>query len=72
MRLSAKNSMRNPKVTLKSGIMSSTSRNLGVLKAEVGTAETRGRTTRISLPTIPAGELEKEISESFKQKKGGA
>jgi cell division control protein 6 len=45
---------------------------LGVLKAEVGTAETRGRTNRISLPAIPAVELEREMSESLKQEKGGA
>jgi archaeal cell division control protein 6 len=38
---------------------------LGVLKTEVATAETRGRTTRLSLPTIPAGELEKEITASL-------
>ena len=45
---------------------------LGVLKAEVGTVETRGRTNRISLPTIPAVELEQEMSESLKQEKSGA
>jgi cell division control protein 6 len=45
---------------------------LGVLKAEVGSAETRGRTNRISLPTIPAVELEREMSESLKQEKSGA
>jgi cell division control protein 6 len=45
---------------------------LGVLKAEVGTVETRGRTNRISLPTIPAVELEREMSESLKQEKSGA
>jgi cell division control protein 6 len=44
---------------------------LGVLKAAVGTAEVRGRTNRISLPTIPAVELEREMSESLKQEKGG-
>ena len=35
--------------------------SLGVLKAEVATAETRGRSTRLSLPAIPAVELEKEL-----------
>jgi len=45
---------------------------LGVIKAEIGTAETRGRTNRISLPTIPAVELEREMSESLKQEKSGA
>jgi len=44
---------------------------LGVLKAEIGTAETRGRTNRISLPAIPAMELEQEMSESLKQEKVG-
>ena len=34
---------------------------LGFLKAEVAVASTRGRTTRVSLPSIPAGELEKEL-----------
>jgi archaeal cell division control protein 6 len=42
---------------------------LGVLKTEVATAETRGRTTRLSLPTIPAGELEKELTESLQHEK---
>jgi archaeal cell division control protein 6 len=41
--------------------------SLGVLKTEVAAAETRGRSTRISLPTVPAGELEKELSASLKQ-----
>jgi cell division control protein 6 len=45
---------------------------LGVLKTEVSTAEIRGRTTRISLPTIPAGELEKELSASLQADKGRA
>ena len=44
---------------------------LGVLKAAVGTAEVRGRTNRISLPTIPAVELEREMSERLMQEKGG-
>ena len=35
---------------------------LGVLKTEVAPAQTRGRSTRLSLPTIPARELEKELS----------
>jgi cell division control protein 6 len=38
---------------------------LGVLKTEVASAETRGRTTRISLPTIPAIELERQLSDSL-------
>jgi len=40
---------------------------LGFLKAEVAAVSTRGRTTRVSLPSIPAGELEKEIINSFKE-----
>jgi archaeal cell division control protein 6 len=45
---------------------------LGVLRAEVSTAETRGRTTRLSLPTIPVGELEKELTVSLQAEKGRA
>ena len=43
---------------------------LGVLKTEVMPAELRGRTTRISLPTIPAGELKKELEASLRTEKG--
>jgi cell division control protein 6 len=43
---------------------------LGVLKTEVATAEIRGRTTRISLHTIPAGELERELAASLQHEKG--
>lgn len=43
---------------------------LGVLKTEVASAETRGRTTMISLPAIPAGELEKELYASLQAEKG--
>jgi cell division control protein 6 len=42
---------------------------LGVIKTEVAAVEARGRTNRISLPTIPAVELEREMSESLKQEK---
>jgi cell division control protein 6 len=35
--------------------------SLGILKAEVATTATRGRSTRVSLPSIPAVELEKEV-----------
>jgi cell division control protein 6 len=35
--------------------------DLGFVKAEVAAVATRGRSTRISLPSIPAGELEKEL-----------
>jgi archaeal cell division control protein 6 len=43
---------------------------LGVLKTEVATAETRGRQTRLSLPTIPAAELEKDLTVSLQQERG--
>jgi cell division control protein 6 len=42
---------------------------LGVLKTEVASAETRGRTTQLSLPAIPAGELEKEMATSLAAEK---
>jgi cell division control protein 6 len=35
---------------------------LGILKAEVADAGVRGRSTRVSLPSVPAYELEKELS----------
>ena len=38
---------------------------LGVIKTEVATVETRGRTTRLSLPAIPAVELERELMTSL-------
>jgi cell division control protein 6 len=43
---------------------------LGVLKTEVAAVQTRGRTTRLSLPSIPAGELEKELIASLRAEKG--
>ncbi len=42
---------------------------LGVLKTEVAAVESRGRTTRLSLPTIPAAELEKELEASLRMEK---
>ena len=42
---------------------------IGVLKTEVATVESRGRTTRLSLPTIPAAELEKELEVSLRIEK---
>lgn len=39
--------------------------SLGILKAEIATVETRGRTNRLSLPTIPAVELEKQLYDSL-------
>jgi archaeal cell division control protein 6 len=38
---------------------------LGILKTQVAQASTRGRTTQISLPTIPAVELEKQLRGSL-------
>jgi cell division control protein 6 len=35
--------------------------DLGFLKTEVASVATRGRSTRVSLPAVPAGELEKEL-----------
>jgi cell division control protein 6 len=35
---------------------------LGILKAEIAEAGVRGRSTRVSLPSVPAYELEKELS----------
>jgi len=43
---------------------------LGVLKTEVASVQTRGRTTRLSLPSIPAGELEKALTASLQAEKG--
>jgi hypothetical protein len=41
-----------------------------ILKLEVGSSATRGRSTRVSLLSIPAHELEKELSTSLEQEKG--
>jgi len=38
------------------------------LKTEVATAATRGRSTRVSLPSIPAYELEKELSAAVEKR----
>jgi cell division control protein 6 len=46
--------------------------SLGVVKTEVATVATRGRSTRLSLPTVPAVELEKELSASLQQETGRA
>lgn len=42
--------------------------SLGVLKAEVASAVTRGRTTRVSLPSIPTVELEKQLCALLREK----
>ncbi|MBN1357787.1 ORC1-type DNA replication protein [Candidatus Bathyarchaeota archaeon] len=41
---------------------------LGILKAEVVATGTRGRSTRVSLPSIPAYELEKELSAALEKR----
>jgi cell division control protein 6 len=41
---------------------------LGILKAEVAVAGTRGRSTRVSLPAVPAYELEKELSAALEKR----
>jgi len=42
---------------------------LGFLRTEVAAVATRGRSTQVSLPSIPAGELEKELSVSLERGK---
>jgi cell division control protein 6 len=44
--------------------------SMRILKLEVGSAATRGRSTRISLLSIPAHELEKELSATLEQEEG--
>jgi cell division control protein 6 len=44
--------------------------SMRILKLEVGSSATRGRSTRVSLLSIPAHELEKELSTSLEQEKG--
>jgi cell division control protein 6 len=41
---------------------------LGILKTEVATTATRGRAMRVSLPSIPAYELEKELSAAVEER----
>jgi cell division control protein 6 len=41
---------------------------LGILKAEVAAAGKRGRSTRVSLPSVPAYELEKELSAALEKR----
>jgi cell division control protein 6 len=42
--------------------------SLGIVKAEVTTVSSRGRSTTISLPTVPAHELEKELKALLEKK----
>ena len=44
--------------------------SMKILKLEVASAATRGRSTKVSLLSIPANELEKELSASLEQEKG--
>jgi cell division control protein 6 len=41
---------------------------LGILKTEVAGTSTRGRSTRVSLPSIPAYKLEKELSAAVEKR----
>jgi cell division control protein 6 len=41
---------------------------LGILQAEVASSGTRGRSTRVSLPSVPAYELEKELSADLEKR----
>lgn len=41
---------------------------LGILKAEVAATDGRGRSTRVSLPSVPACELEKELSAALEKR----
>ena len=43
--------------------------SLGVLKTEVAVAQIKGRTTRVSLPSVPATELEKQLSTSLESER---
>jgi cell division control protein 6 len=44
--------------------------DLGFLKTEVASIATRGRSTRVSLPSIPAEELEKELTAFLEKGRG--
>ena len=46
--------------------------SLGIIKVEVANSTKRGRSTQLSLPSIPASELEKELSASLSAEKSGA
>jgi cell division control protein 6 len=43
--------------------------SLGIIKIEVAPSTARGRSTQVSLPSIPASELEKELSASLSTEK---
>jgi Cdc6-like AAA superfamily ATPase len=44
--------------------------DLGFLRTEVASVATRGRSTRVSLPSIPAEELEKELTAFLERERG--
>ncbi len=44
--------------------------SIGIIKIEVASSTARGRSTQVSLPAIPALELEKELSASLAAEKG--
>jgi cell division control protein 6 len=44
--------------------------SLGIIKIEVAASTARGRSTQISLPSIPATELDKELSMLLGEKTG--
>lgn len=46
--------------------------SMGVIRVEVASAGTRGRSTQVSLPSIPAAELEEELAASIYAEKGKA
>lgn len=46
--------------------------SLGIIRIEVSSSTTRGRSTQVSLPSIPAVELEKELSANLTQHIGRA
>ncbi len=46
--------------------------SMGIIKIEVASSTARGRSTQVSLPAIPAVELEKELSASLAAEKGRA
>ena len=46
--------------------------SMKILKLEVGSSSTRGRSTRVSLLSIPAHKLEKELRVSLEQEKGSS
>jgi cell division control protein 6 len=46
--------------------------SMGIIKIEVASSTARGRSTQVSLPAIPAVELEKELNASLTAERGRA